>query len=150
MDPDSGDIDVDATLSLSSIISQNGSSDLVLDEIRQFAKDSPEYQSLIAAIWNETIVATKTGYVSLFKKFAEELSFEDGFILRNAQIVIPPNWIKEILKRIHSGHHTRALKRLKEELVRQYFGLDILPISLIQWKAANNVHISSHRNLQNI
>ena len=101
-------------LHLSAINTQ--SNDLILEEIRKLAKEDKEYQRLKNAVATDTVKKNKNGYVSLFKKFTDELSIDDQLVLRGTQIVIPPSAIKDTIRKLHASHQgiVRTKRRARQ------------------------------------
>ena len=78
--------------------------DLSLEDLRDKAKSDPNYCQLIDAICQDQIHNAQSGYPALFRKIADELSVEDGLVLRGQQVVVPPLCVKDVLHRLHAGH----------------------------------------------
>jgi hypothetical protein len=84
---------------------QQISKDLLLSELREHAQMDSEYLGLIEAVVNDFSDHSKLSpYARHFLKFKDELSFQDGLVIRGCRIVIPPIAKKYVLKRLHSSH----------------------------------------------
>ena len=89
------------------IVSQSAKNvceDLMLTELRKKAVEDEDYQKLVKAVLSGLDKNERDCYVRQFKKMKDELSVDDGLVLRGCQIVIPPCAIKDVLKKLHSSH----------------------------------------------
>jgi len=58
------------------------------------------------------------GTIKLYKSFANELSVQEGLLLRGSCIVIPPSLRKDIMQKLHTGHLgiTKYQERAKQSV----------------------------------
>ena len=104
-DPESDDLHEDTDelpLRIASI--QTKGTDIILDDLQEAAKSCKQYISLRQAVLSGTVSKAKSGYISLFKKLADQLSVDDNLVLRGNQIIVPFSAVKDVLKILHASH----------------------------------------------
>ncbi|XP_059081970.1 uncharacterized protein K02A2.6-like [Tigriopus californicus] len=101
--------------------------DLILDNLSAHARSSSEYQALKSLVESNSKPKVRTGYLSLFKKIADELSVEGDLVLRGSRIVVPPPAIKEVLSLLHASHQgiERTKRRARQIVYWPGFSSDI-------------------------
>ena len=101
-------------------------SDPTIEKLRQVADANNEYQELKKAISNGFPDNT-TGKLAKFKKLQEELSVEDGLVIRDERIVIPAAARRETLKNLHRSHQglVRTQRRARATVYWPGIGPDI-------------------------
>ena len=96
----------------------------ILQEIKESTQSDEASQELIKAMQNDFANSSLHSSIKHFRKMKDQLSVEDGLILLDSyKIVIPQAKRREILAKLHSSH--QALRRTKEELDKQFTGLEL-------------------------
>ncbi|XP_059096765.1 uncharacterized protein K02A2.6-like [Tigriopus californicus] len=101
--------------------------DLTLENLSAHARECPEYCRLKSAVEGNSVVKSRSGYVTLFKKVANELSVDSDLVLRGSRIVVPPPAIKDVLNMLHSSHQgvERTKRRARQIVFWPGFSSDI-------------------------
>ena len=106
--------------------------DLAIDNLAQCARTSQEYTSLHDAVTNGLVKDAKSGYVSLFKKVADELSTDGDLVLRGQQLVIPPTAVKDVLVSLHLGHQGMEKTKRRARQVVYWPGYNSDIVNMVQ------------------
>lgn len=92
--------------------------DSLLDNIKQYASKDKTYQDIIKYIKNSfpKIKQDLDQQSQMYWNVRDELSYEDGLIIKGCQIVIPKEARKSVLQRLHDSHHgiVRTKRRARQ------------------------------------
>lgn len=100
----------------------------MLVKLSEQADNDEEYQKLISAILNDfNKHSMKCDYVRQFFKMKNDLSIENGLVLRGCQIVIPPSAIKDVVSKLHQSHQgvEKTKRRVRQTVFWPGYSNDI-------------------------